>query len=283
MKKLLIILILLMPFFAGAQIFKMMTTPNQAIIKDAVNGGIFIVAQHYQLEDTVSGQRYGRNGGNNFGCSYSLGIKLNNKLCLNIDAIAPWEQDDNFNRYRGAYRPVCTETTYKELNDSTFSTLSIDYNCIDEIADSALYEITDTATFDGLGFECDSVAGQKEGWLVWLVADKPITSADSVMSTDMIITRYQLSASAQDRIHEVNKPSTVKHVWGGIFVVPQQTAIGQLTFRLCGIMQKTDNDNWQITTPFTNDLNRVFKQNKIKLIPDMTSDEDGDASIKELD
>lgn len=281
MRKILVILTLIIPFGVGAQLLKMMSTPNQAIIKEAVKDGICIIAQNYQLEDSVSGQRYGRNGANNFGCSYSLCIKLKNGLCLNIDALTPWENDVNYNRYRGQYSPINTETQYKELNDSCFISVSLlDMNSINEISDSLLYELTDTVTFDGMGFERDSIAGNKDGWLVWVVADRPITEADSA-TTDMIITKYGIDASPHYRIHEVNKPATPKHVWGGIFVVPQQTAIGQLTFRLCGVMLNRETDKWVIVTPFTTETMRVYKQSKIKLTPVTYSY--GDKSIKELE
>ena len=281
MRKILVILTLIIPFGVGAQLLKMMSTPNQAIIKEAVKDGICIIAQNYQLEDSVSGQRYGRNGANNFGCSYSLCIKLKNGLCLNIDALTPWENDANYNRYRGQYSPINTETQYKELNDSCFISVSLpDMNSINEISDSLLYELTDTVTFDGMGFERDSIAGNKDGWLVWVVADRPITEADSA-TTDMIITKYGIDASPHYRIHEVNKPATPKHVWGGIFVVPQQTAIGQLTFRLCGVMLNRETDKWVIVTPFTTETMRVYKQSKIKLTPVTYSY--GDKSIKELE
>ena len=48
----------------------------------------------------------------------------------------------------------------------------------------------------------------------------------------------------------IKAPSTEKEVWGGIFVTPVQTSVGQITFLLSGIIQYKGNDIWSVISPF---------------------------------
>ena len=55
---------------------------NQQIIHDATKDGLVIVSQSYQLEDTVTHQKFGRYGKPEFGQGYSVGVKISGKLIL---------------------------------------------------------------------------------------------------------------------------------------------------------------------------------------------------------
>ena len=123
MKKAFITLAAALPLTIAAQFF---SSPNQQLIKDAVDGGIIVVEQSYQLEDTVSGQRFGRFGNKEFGKSYTLAVLTDSGYCLAPAALRPWDSDPNFEKYSKTHKPVLYKTAWRHFNDSVFSELDAD-------------------------------------------------------------------------------------------------------------------------------------------------------------
>ncbi|WP_163211647.1 hypothetical protein [Bacteroides sp. 519] len=248
MKKIIISLcIIVLPFVVKAQF---VYSDNQQLVVSAIENSLFVLRQSYQLKDTLTNEYYGRGGRNDFGTLFSLGVKLQQSYCVTDKAIRPWEHDENFNRYRSSnYVPIIIKTHYKELCDSCYyETLEFHNRLLTEIHPNELYQLTDS-TFNKQGFETDTSVGKRNGWLVWLVAANTIEKADSV-TVSYIIYRKELNRETGKNEYEIDAPSTNQHPWGGIFIVPEQTAIGQITFRLAGILMKKE-DKWRIITPFT--------------------------------
>ena len=71
-------------------------SPNQKMVEDAVKDGIILVRQNFQLKDTMTQQRYGRNHGDSFGSQYCIAAKVKSGLCVSKRFRNPWEYDDNY-------------------------------------------------------------------------------------------------------------------------------------------------------------------------------------------
>lgn len=218
-----------------AQIF--VQSSSQQLVEEAVKGGIFLFRQDYQVKDTATGKYYGR-GGDVFGSVYALGIKLNGGYCLSDRGIHPWEYDVNFNNYRQDYLPVMYKTYWRETAD----TVMADYaqwveKQVKELIPGKFSYVTDSL-FQGKGFETDLTTGMKAGWMVWVVSEKTIAEASSQTPVSYTIYRKELELREGIGEYTLEAPSTGLNVWGGIYVVPVQTAVGQITFRLAGVMDK---------------------------------------------
>ena len=244
-----LLLFLLLPSFAFAQFnASMFSTSNQQLVEDAIQDGIVIWRQSYQLEDTAMNQRFGRYGEAEFGKSYSLAVKVGGGLYLFGQAMRPWESDGNFARYRETHKPVLYKTYYRCLSDSVEHEIVIDYARAESCGENNLFFLRDSTTFSGNGFTVDGSEGTKKGWLVWVTSDVNLENSDSTTTADYVIYRHEQTIVADSSRYAITPPATGKPMWGGIYVVPEQTAIGQLTFRLCGIISK-EGDGWQLIIP----------------------------------
>ncbi len=222
---------------------------NQQIINDAMEGGLVIASQSYQLEDTTSHQRFGRYGRPEFGKGYSIGVKTAKGIIVTEDYVEPWKNDPNFARYRNSHKPMRFKQQERALNDSVLADRSFDVESSDTIA-SNLYLLRDSTLSCKEGFALDTIEGDKNGWLVWVVSDEAISASDSVFSESLMIYKKDLTVSCGNVPTRIESPNTDKTVWGGIYVVPKQTAVGQMTFFLCGIAVKDEKGDWSVSTPF---------------------------------
>lgn len=235
-----------------------MKSSNQEFVEKAIMNGFFLIQQSYQLKDSVTNKFYGRLGKDEFGTVYSLGIKMKRGILVADQAIRPWEYDENFDRFRSTHIPVIYETKYKELCDScTFSPFEINRQ---EVSLPGQFSLVQDSHFHGNGFELDTISDEKDGWLVWIVSGDSIDKADSA-SISYIIYKKDLKQAANNKTFVVNAPTTDQVIWGGIYIVPQQTAVGQLTFRLSGVLLEKDH-KWNIVIPVAE--NRTEKTEEIR-------------------
>lgn len=218
---------------------------NQQLVLDAVSGGIIIVKQSYQLQDTINNKHYGRFGRNEFGTTYSIAVKVEGGLILSDMVARPWDYDSNFNRYRDSLNPVNIDAKYVELNDSVFKSINLDYAKIYNADSAAFYMLNDTIVFGGNGFVCKKAIGLQKGWLVWITSDEQIDRSDSVNNNEYVIFGKDLEISGDSVSYAIQQPLIDRNIWGGVYVVPEQTEIGQLTFQLIGIFEMVDG-KWRL-------------------------------------
>ena len=218
-------------------------TNNQQIIEDAVAGGLLIVRQEYQLEDTVSMKRYTWNNRPEFGSTLSFCVLAENGYVISNSGLKPWMHDPKFDKYKdSAYRPVLTDTWYKSAASRDFR--KADCVATDDtvhLSDSSLVYVKDTLF--GQGFAIDTMPGTKDGWIVWLTSkDEESIGSDSLM---LITYRHKLTVLADRDIYEIPAPTSSRYVIGGVYVEPGYTGIGKIEFRLAGIIVK-NGEKWQM-------------------------------------
>jgi hypothetical protein len=87
-----------------------------------------------------------------------------------------------------------------------------------------------------------------EGWLVWITADKAIIESEKA-STSLSIYKKAIEFNSDSLKYEVEAPQVSRIIWGGIFIVPVQTEIGQLTFKLGGVVVASGLNQWRLEVP----------------------------------
>lgn len=224
-----------------AQIFM---SSNQQLVEEAIKNGIVVIRQSYQLEDSVSHQRFGRYGNEEFGKTYSLGVKVEGGILLENKAIRPWNYDENFVRYQDSHRPVNIKTEVKELKDSVFSNAKLNVDSV--VSNDPIANIPDSLTFSGKGFEVFSYSKPTDGWIIWITSSDEIHHCDSVVVQSPLIYKKKIEFNPDSISYSIELPQTPNKVWGGIFVVPEQTEIGQLTFKLAGVMVEEVSGEWNL-------------------------------------
>lgn len=221
---------------------------GQLLVEQAIDKGLCIVRQSYQLEDTITRKRFGRYGKDEFGAYSSLAIRTSDGYIVDSQLLSPWETDSNFSRYRTSHKPVIAQAYSKELGDSimspiTFSTDSLNFGQL---------RLTKLCPQDSsfVGFDNKRYISPTEGWVVWLSNDSTISESIGLKKPDFTIFKRTVEFNPDTVSYKIDTPNISKQLWGGIFVVPEQTEIGQITFFLGGvIVREIESNEWILVTP----------------------------------
>lgn len=249
MKRIIGIIIGCMLCWDGEAQFRSFAGPasaNQQLIEEAVRKGLFVVRQAYQLEDTTaeSPAYYGRDGKSYFGQTYSIGARLNRGYVIDARLVAPWLEDTHFEEYRHStqYRPVISRTEYRDIQEITYHPLAFRAENRDSVPKGSVCQQQDSLF--SAGFSLWEEEGLCKGWVVLAVGEKPLNENDSV-KISLLIYRTEVNLEADKQLYEIKAPATSLSVMGGIYVSPVVTGIGQLSFRLAGLVQQIE-DKWYI-------------------------------------
>ncbi len=94
--------------------------------------------------------------------------------------------------------------------------------------------------------------------MIWLSSDKDIADIDSLK---IISIKKEIEVPSDGECLPIDTPEVSGNIYGGIYVTPVQTGVGQLTFTLSGVMV-LDEEEWIIYLPLID----IPKQ-KVKLTP----------------
>ncbi len=203
----------------------LLKSPSRQIVEEAVQEGLFLVESSYVLQDST-GQRFGLDRKPFFNRFDYVGIALNGGTIMPSNALSPWSNDEQFKPYRDSHTPVTFEIKMRPVKDTVFLPIEeMDYK--DTVALWDGYIIARKK--DMKGFILDTTSGKKEGWLV-LITDE--NSAIQCIHKPILID----GADTQ----QIEVPSSLPKVYGGIYVEPVVEGIGQISFKLCGIVLPSD-------------------------------------------
>ena len=252
-KALVILLVLLSVSRAFSQDFRGLTfglLPHNALVEAGVENGVFLLSHSYQLSDTLSLQKFGRYGQPEFGTRYSLAVKVKDGYVIPAALAEPWSSDENFARYQGKYKPVSYRIESRQLADTVSVELYAgQFPPFQPLGVNDYVFVADSTSFGGDGFPLDRECGEKRGWCVWYTIPAPVERIDSIGTVSTVTTQSNLKFTAGETFYEVTVPNMNDTILGGIYVVPCQSAIGVLTFKLAGIITKKD-EQWGVSTPF---------------------------------
>lgn len=240
-----LILLIFVPLSVMGQIFK---SSNQQFVEQAIKGAMFVLKQAYQLEDSVSGQRFGRYGNDVFGTTSVLAIRTSDGIMYDNEILKPWSHDENFERYRRTHVPILTKSSRIEFGDSVWAEIEMPLDSIDASPYrlSLLNEIRGSS--DGLTIK--QFNKPIEGWIVWLSNDSVISKYEGHSMPELTIYKKSIAFTPDSISYGIEQPQTNKKIWGGIFVVPEQTSIGVIQFNLAGILLKSnEDDGWELLKP----------------------------------
>ncbi|MDR1683790.1 MAG: hypothetical protein LBS25_10470 [Candidatus Symbiothrix sp.] len=230
-----------------AQTYNPFSTSNQ-LIEDAVKNSFVVIHQRYQLQDSA-GAFYGADGKDYFGESYSLAVKTQEGYLIDNSALYPWKTDSRFEPYNGSeeYKPVLSESKYRQWNDSVYTDqfAAFKTNEAEIILENASYFMPGSQ-FGNEGLSVKELADKNEGWLVCVVAGQALLS-DSVAKLSLVVYRWEMKTEADKSVYEINpKVPSGKTVVGGIYVLPEVTGIGVLSFRLLATLHSASGEKWQL-------------------------------------
>ncbi len=233
----------------SAQIFNFsLQTNSQQLIDEALSGAFVKITQSYRLYDTINDEYLGRNGADYFNKVPFLGIKTERGLIVPSTVEQPWTCDEDFNKYQGKYKPILSESSLSPLNAEPGSTIPIHtpFTVVDEIDDGI--SIVNDSTYCDTGLKVDSISGHKNGWFIWLSSN----NFDYVDSIRLTSISEAIEVPDDGKSIDIDPPGlweTAETVYGGIYVTPIQTAIGEVSLYVTGYMVE-GNDGWKLIFPF---------------------------------
>lgn len=232
-------------FDPGSLTTPKMEADSTVMLEKSIKSGLFLSKQSFRVCDKATGQLFGLNGHQEFGVSYTLGVKIPGGYCLTDRAVRPYRYDAKFGKYRDGYDPVMYQSVYRELTDTAgFDSLVI-IN-LTALCDSSLY-VGRTDIFTDKSFITDTAAGRKDGWIIWVTADVAESPKENI---DMVVSRITLDADRDCRTETVAPSvSEGKVLIGGIYVVPVIPSVGVVQYKLCGVLVMTG-DRWSVVFPF---------------------------------
>lgn len=240
------VFLVLLAFPLNAQIFNFsLRTNNQQVIDEAMSGAFVRINQSYELCDTVQNEHFGRNEKDYFSIVPFVGIETENGLVFPSAALTPWTYDNDFDEYDGKYKPLVTKTKLSLLNCTNKSVRSISDNLSGAKITNLLTVLNDsTQTTNGL--KVDSIAGVKNGWLIWITSEANLAENDSMRLNSI---KKEIEVPIDGEFLRIEKPEVSGTVYGGIYVTPIQIGIGQVAFTLTGVMV-LDDEGWVLDFPF---------------------------------
>lgn len=229
----------------------------ESIVEQACRGGIFIIRQAFDAVD-AAGYHYGRNDSlPEVGVVYAPAISIRGGYLFGQEVLTPWQYDRDFtDNYASEYRGSLLSPTRSSFLDTTaeYDSIAFSADKRGNVYPGLLYSMHTTGGFSGDGFLPWRQKGSVDGFLVWFSREPGQNLAeDTELSFSVIGRRFDISDDAA-RLYPL--ASQDDNTLGGIFVVPEVTDIGQISFYLYGVAVRTGSQ-WQMIFPFV-DFSKVF-------------------------
>jgi hypothetical protein len=223
------------------------SSSNQQLIEEAVKSSFIMLHTTYQLEDNDTKERYNIEGNDYFfGERYSIAIRTPEGYIANDAALRPWEHDNNFEQYREQYKPVILRSEYKLFDDTNYTdqTETFKPEEMNPILENKLYAATD-GKFDNKGLITKTLDDTNDGWIVWVTIDKSAKKENAKLH--LVIYRLELNGEKDKLVYDIANPKIDKEkiALGGMYIFPEITDIGIISFRLLGALQE-QGEKWQL-------------------------------------
>ena len=222
---------------------------NRQLVEKAVQKGIVLVKQDYQLEDTLTGNLYNWNNGTEFGSGISFLVNLEDGYVTTDRALSSWNYDEKFKDYKGKqFRPSNSRTSIMTISDTVWKVRSKVIAPFErkKLSDN-LYYAKDTIAFEG-GFSRFSDYGKKETWIVWLQSKDFDSNPNPRLSFS--IYRREFTIDNHTKVYDVDAPLGADDVIGGVMMEPVFDGFGRITFAVIGVIEKNgDKYSMSLVTP----------------------------------
>lgn len=237
-KYILVIVAAFMVLPTSAQFFNFtLRTNNQQLIDEAMSDAFVRIDQFYEICDTTKNEHFGRNEKDYFNIVPYIGIQTERGIIFPSTTLKPWLNDNDFAEYKDVYKPIITKTKISALNGSANKKRDILLSTKDIDVSEHLIALRDSTA--NLGLKIDTIPGKKQGWLIWLSSNANLLKVDSLKITSI---KKDIEIPNDGGYLCIEKPEISENVYGGIYVTPVRSSIGQLTFLLTGIMTLARNE-----------------------------------------
>lgn len=241
-----------------AQIFPRVRTSSsesQHLLNESLKDVICFLHVEYQLEDTVSHERFNIEEKDYFGCAEGLCIKTDNGWIATNDLAAPWISNPDLKKFPG-HIPYISSASFLSPSDTVWSEVALPNRFTsDSIKGTAFSIVNDTVSFPShmtIGISPKPL----NGWIAW------ISKNDNHISI-----RYQSHNVAESDSTNILRPIVPEEdIIGAFYVVPRYPAPGEIKFELAGLVDYNDSE-WQLILLGGSSQDLVPTDDKPRLVP----------------
>lgn len=236
MKKLIVLLLLYIPYNAMAQDLPV------SLISDAVRKGVVLLRQDYQLlneDDEPIDNKFGQEC---YGRTYTCGVRVKNDYFLvTKDFVTPWINESvtksDKRHFEVSYSGILT------LGTVDFEQIDCDIEDATELVEKRLFVI-DGSEYEG--FSIDEEVGKKKGYAVWLKSANAYGLEKKPSSLTIDISSFNITTKENVFVYDIGKQPT-GNVIGGFFLVPKIEGVGKISFQVNGMFEKRGGV-WKLTS-----------------------------------
>ena len=220
---------------------------DQSLIKNALEGSIYILRQEYVLKSTNASntKEYGKGSNAYFGKIYGFGVLSNKRLWTDSKIKTPWLYDKNFTESEKSdtLKPVISKLSIKNPGGKVFIMKSFTYKDSVKSKDTSKHKITFNKNifFYELKDTIKTVRTEKScrdtlGWLVIATSKEDLSKNDSVPFN---IGVYRVNLHFNDSTNEalISKMPVTDNIIGGAFFTTSVTP-GRIDLMFAGIVTK---------------------------------------------
>ncbi|MBP3254024.1 MAG: hypothetical protein J6M30_05920 [Bacteroidales bacterium] len=216
---------------------------SQDMVKQAIHDGFYIVRTDFALHD-ANGEEFVYPDKNYWGRSYSLAIKTELGLVLTDHIKQPWLYNKESVFDAGRYTPFVQSIQYIALGDSIYKELHMDNLATIENLYTIKYGSDDK-------FVINHNKENQKGWIVWFLSNEDLSNLpDTSVVPTQISTYIKELDFSKDTVFTLSKNDKDlikdKTVLGGCYFEPVVTGVGQLSFKLSGVLYMNSNEQWQM-------------------------------------
>lgn len=217
---------------------------------------MFVLKQDYCLYDKRKKKFYGYNDNEQFGTTYSFGIKCNGFNIITDQAVQPWKYDEHYNEFKSnKLEPLITSSKYLMLNSETYGYVVSDsiVSSVQTVKDNYFYT-SESFTSSQYGLDLNVADTCRVGILVWILKKSgEYETGDLKIDFDFVPTKIEMFGSV------VIKPSHCgKEILGCLLVTRNND--NDKKWYLSGLADCKE-DTWTLYYPFKGFKFNAHKQN----------------------
>lgn len=199
-------------------------------------GGLYIIHQKYIVR-TEDGDEKTQNGNDFYGQSFALAVKTESGYYVSDRTATPWFYDDEYSQ-SSSLEPEVSSATITPVHNIQYTDFEdCSYSQIDE---TPLFEVS-SPDEDGFTLLSEADNNLGCGYIVWVVASDSKSEVNELTTYDFVVNEYEANLS-ECGVVSIKAP---KNAIGGVFLIPQQSKVGQLTYKLAGVVTKNKVGEYQ--------------------------------------
>ena len=231
------------------------STINNLMVTSAMRDALCIIHFEYQMEDTVSHQRFNAEGKDYFGIAEGFLVKTEGGWISPTEVSNPWSANADVKKFP-EYKPVVSVASVLSPGDSLFRPIAIPSLEKQTFIQHCGYSIVkDKDTFT-TGLTLGKRDDLTEGFVVWL------SKKDSSLS----VSSYAHIQKIDSTIISLAGKFVPEGVVGGVYVKPTYPSLGVIRFELLGILDYRSS-KWEIVMLDGISNEAVISSERPKLVP----------------